>query len=135
MDGQDGGGMPMFLLPENVARQDGSGADCPLGAGRGKPLRITLGITRSMEQESLEIAVWGSADRKDWKLLQVFPLKFYCGTYSLLLDLAQHPEVRHLRASWKMSRWGGGDPSPLFGFYLTAEEAQAQAVGASSPAA
>ncbi|HLH38972.1 MAG TPA: hypothetical protein VKX39_07475 [Bryobacteraceae bacterium] len=122
--------MPMFLLPENVARQDGFGADCPLGAERGKPLLITLGITRSMEQESLEIAIWGSANRKDWKLLQVFPLKFYCGTYSLVLDLTQHPEVRHLRASWKMNRWGGGDPSPLFGFYLMAEEAREQAVGA-----
>ena len=120
----------MFLLPENVARQDGFGAACPLGTDRGKPLRITLGITRSMEQESLEISIWGSPNRRDWKVLQVFPQKFYCGTYSLVLDLTANAEVRHLRASWKMSRWGCSDPSPLFGFYLTAEEARLQAVGA-----
>lgn len=120
----------MFLLPENIARQDGFGADCPLGTDRGKPLLITLGITRSMEQESLEISIWGSHNRREWELLQVFPQKFYCGTYSLVLDLAGHPEVRHLRASWKMSRWGCNDPSPLFGFYLTAQETRLQAVGA-----
>ena len=122
--------MPMFLLPENVARQDGFGADCALGSDRGKPLLLTLGITRTMEQESLEISVWGSSDKRDWKLLQVFPQKFYCGTYSLVLELADHPEVRYLRASWKMNRWGQGDSVPLFGFYLTAQEARLQAVGA-----
>jgi len=122
--------MPMFLLPENVARQDGFGADCALESDRGKPLQLTLGITRTMEQESLEISVWGSSDKRDWKLLQVFPQKFYCGTYSLVLELTDHPEIRYLRASWKMNRWGSGDSVPLFGFYLTAQEARLQAVGA-----
>ncbi len=127
--------MPMFLLPENVARQDGFGAHCALGSDRGKPLLLTLGITRTMEQESLEISVWGSSDERDWNLLQVFPRKFYCGTYSLVLDLNGHPEVRYLRAGWKMNRWGHnnvthGDSVPLFGFYLTVEESRLQAVGA-----
>jgi hypothetical protein len=122
--------MPMFLLPENVARQDGLGTDCTLGSDCGKTLLLTLGITRTMEHESLEISIWGSSDRRDWKLLQVFPQKFYCGTYSLVLELTGHPDVRHLRASWKMNRWGQGDSVPLFGFYLKAEEARLQAVGA-----
>jgi hypothetical protein len=120
--------MPLFLLPENVAREDGSGAGFALDADRGKSLVVTLGITRTMEQESLEISVWGSGDGSDWKLLQVFPQKFYCGTYSLVLDLSGRPEVRYLRAAWKMNRWGRGDASPLFGFYLTAEEVRLQAV-------
>jgi hypothetical protein len=122
--------MPLFLLPENVARQDGFGADCPLESDRGKPLLLTLGITRTMEQESLEISIWGSSDKGDWKLLQVFPQKFYCGTYSLVLDLAARPEVRYLRAHWKMNRWGHGDLAPLFGFYLKADQTRLQAVGA-----
>lgn len=122
--------MSRFLLPESIARQDGSGADCALESDCGKALLLTLGITRTMEQESLEITVWGSSDRRDWKLLQVFPQKFYCGTYSLLLDLAKLPDLKYLRASWKMNRWGRGDSSPLFAFYLTAEEARLQAVGA-----
>jgi hypothetical protein len=122
--------MPMFLLPENVARQDGCGADCALGSGRGKTLLVTLEVTRSMEQESLEISVLGSPDRRDWKVLQVFPQKFYCGTYSLVLDLTRRAEVKFLRAAWKMNRWGPGKEAPLFGFYLTAEESKMHAVGA-----
>jgi hypothetical protein len=122
--------MSLFLLPENVAREDGSGAGCALGLDRGKSLVITLGITRTMEQESLEMSVLGSHDGSDWKILQVFPQKFYCGTYSLVLDLTGRPEVRYLRAAWKMNRWGHGDTAPLFGFYLTAEQFRLQAVGA-----
>ena len=122
--------MPLFLLPENVSREDGAGADCALGVDCGKVLMLTLGITRTMEQESLEISVWGSKEGMDWKLLQVFPQKFYCGTYSLVLDLTERSEIRYLRAAWKMNRWGQRDAAPLFGFYLTAEEIRFHAVGA-----
>jgi hypothetical protein len=122
--------MPMFLLPESVVRQDGFGADCALESDRGKPLLLTLGITRTMEQESLEISIWGSSDKGDWSLLQVFPQKFYCGTYSLVLDLTASPEVRYLRANWKMNRWGQGELAPLFGFYLKADQSKLHAVGA-----
>jgi hypothetical protein len=122
--------MPMLILPESVARQDGAGAEIALDANRGKPLRLTLGITRIIEQESLEVSIVGSSDRSNWEKLQVFPQKFYCGTYSLLLDLTRFPEVRHIRAEWKMNRWGSREIPPLFGFYLLAEEPKLQAVGA-----
>jgi hypothetical protein len=46
--------------------------------------------------------------------------------YSLVLDMASHPDVRYLRAHWKMGRWTQGtdqdERAPLFGFYLRAEE-------------
>ncbi len=122
--------MSLLILPENVARQDGAGAEVPLGSNCGQPLRLTLGITRSMEQESLEVSIWGSCDGKNWGKLHVFPQKFYCGTYSLLLDLTRFPEVKFLRAHWKVNRWGRGDSAPLFGFYLLAEEPKLHAVGA-----
>jgi len=121
--------MSMLILPEGVARQDGSGAEVALEDNRGKPLLLTLGITRIMEQESLEVSVWGSSDRRTWRKIQVFPQKFYCGTYSLLLDLTRFPELCYVRAQWKMSRWARGD-APLFGFYLQAEEPKLHAVGA-----
>ena len=122
--------MRSFILPENVARQDGSGAIIALEANRGKPLLLTLGVTRTIEQESLEMSVWGSPDRDRWRLLETFPQKFYCGTYALGLDLTRHSDVRYLRAEWKMSRWGAGEAMPLFGFYLKMEESKLQAVGA-----
>jgi|SRR5579872_1126038 len=122
--------MSLWILPESVARQDGIGAEIALDANRGKSLLLTLGITRIMEQESLEVSLWGSSDGVAWGKLHVFPHKFYCGTYSLLVDLARFPEIRYIRAQWKMKRWARGEAVPLFGFYLLAEEPHLQAVGA-----
>jgi hypothetical protein len=114
-----------FLVPETVVREDGSGPVLDLGPSQGKPLTLTLGITRIIEQESLELSIWGSPDQENWgaKPLVVFPQKFYCGVYSMPLDLSAHPELRYLRAQWKLNRWGRGSPTPLFGFYVFAEEA------------
>jgi len=119
-----------FILPESLAQQDGAGAEIALGADRGRPLLLTLGITRIVEQESLEVSIWGSADRKDWRQLTMFSRKFYCGTYPVLLDLTRHSDVRYLRAQWKMNRWGSDETTPLFGFYLLAQEPTMQAAGA-----
>ena len=120
-----------YLLPEHVARQDGSSSEVSLGSSRGKLLLLTLGITRIAEQESLELSFWGSADRENWKRLTTFPKKSYCGTYPLLLDLKRHPEVGYLRAEWRLSCWDQGEGlAPLCGFYVTAEEPKFQAVGA-----
>ncbi len=121
--------LPSFLLPEDVIREDGEGPVISLGSSQGKPLLLTLGITRIIEQESLELTLWGSADQKEWgaKPLAAFPQKFYCGTYQLLLDLGEHPDTAYLKAKWKVSRWGRGEPKPLFGAYLFAQESEHQA--------
>src|SRR5689334_5996203 len=112
---------PQYLVPETVARQDGAGGEVSL-AGPVSLLRLTLGITRSTAQESLEVSVWGSADSEEWHHLVTFPQKFYCGTYSIGIDLNSCPGTRYLRARWKMARWLRDDRSPLFGFYVLAEE-------------
>ena len=114
--------IPAFLLPESMAREGGQGPEFTLGASARKPLLLTLGINRILEQENLEVCVLGSPDGQQWKPVVAFPPKSYCGTYRLMLDLARHPEVRRLRAEWKMSRWGERRQKPLFGFYLYAEE-------------
>jgi len=115
--------LPQFLLPETVARQDGMGAEIPFER---KIVHLTLGITRSIAQESLEVSVWGSADGEHWRPLLAFPQKFYCGTYSVNLDLTLYDDVRYLRAQWKMGRWiqstNHDERAPLFGFFLRAEE-------------
>jgi hypothetical protein len=122
--------VPGFLFPEDIAREDGHGEETSLGDSRGRPLLLTLGITRVLEQESLEVSVWGSADGQAWQPLASFPQKCYCGIYSLMLDLSRRREIRYLRAHWRMGRWGGGDSKPLAGFYLLAEEAKMQVAGA-----
>jgi hypothetical protein len=120
----------MNLLPESVFRLDGSSPEFALAAARGKPLLLTLGITRAVEHESLDLSVWGSEDQSHWHKLTAFPRKFYCGTYFHMLDLTRRPEIRYLRAQWQMSRWGAEDATPLFGFGLLVEETKLKTAGA-----
>jgi hypothetical protein len=112
--------LPEFLLPETTVRDAGSSPELNLGDQQGGTLILTLGITRIIEQESIDISIWGSADGTDWgtKPLATFPQKFYCGTYQIILDLSERPEVKYVRAKWQMNRWGKGDPKPLFTIYL-----------------
>jgi hypothetical protein len=121
--------LPSFLLPEAVIREDGEGPVVSLAPSQGKLLLLTLGITRIIEQESLDVSIWGSTDQESWgaKPLIEFPQKFYCGTYQLLLDLSDRPDVLYLKAKYKVARWGRGDPKPLFGAYLFLQEAHPQA--------
>jgi hypothetical protein len=70
--------LPGFLLPETTIREAGNGSELDLGDARGSVLLLTLGITRIIEQQSLDVGIWGSADGKDWgaKSLISFPQKF-----------------------------------------------------------
>jgi hypothetical protein len=116
------------LLPESIARTDGTGPEIELGSKRGKLLVLTLGITRILEQESLEVTVLGSPDGEKWdsKPLAKFPPKFYCGLYSILLNLGSRDDIKFLRVHWKMSRWSKRESMPMFGFYVYAEESGAR---------
>src|SRR5208282_4263251 len=104
--------LPGFLLPEATIREAGVGPDVHLGESRGGLILLTLGITRIIEQESLDVSIWGSADNVEWgaKPLVSFPQKFYCGTYQIVLDLSDCPTVRFLRGKWQVNRWGKGEP-------------------------
>jgi len=123
-----------FLLPETVVQEDGAGPELSIDPALGRPLRLTLGITRILEQQSLELSIWGSPDQANWGSLPLlaFPQKFYCGVYQMLLDLSAQPEIRHLQARWKVARWGHSTHKPLFGLYVFAEETDARALARSA---
>ncbi|HWQ56445.1 MAG TPA: hypothetical protein VN442_22350 [Bryobacteraceae bacterium] len=116
--------LPAFILPETTIREAGTGPALDLGNSQGGLVLLTLGITRIIEQESLDVSVWGSADNAEWgaKPLIAFPQKFYCGTYQVLLDLSQNPQVKYVRVKWQANRWGKGQTKPLFGIYVFAQE-------------
>src|SRR5258706_14013064 len=116
--------LPQFLLPETTVREAGASPDLQIADQSPGTLILTLGITRIIEQESIDVTIWGSADGADWgaKPLIAFPQKFYCGTYQILLDLSEHAGVKFLRAKWTVGRWGKGDPTPLFTVYLFVQE-------------
>ncbi len=109
-----------FLLPETTVREAGAGPAIEIGESRGGTLLLTLGITRILEKENIEVGIWGSADGSDWGTipLATYPQKFYCGTYQMHLDLSTRPDVRYLRAQWEAGRWSLGKGRPLFTIYL-----------------
>jgi hypothetical protein len=108
---------PCYLLNETMTQEDGWG---PVIETEPKALTVTLSITSALEQERLEVTVLGSPDGEHWmeKPLADFRKKSYCGKYELPLDLSAGSAVRHLRVKWRMSRWGGDQRDPLFGFYV-----------------
>jgi hypothetical protein len=114
---------PAFLVPEITIHENGEGPVMDLGPSPPDSILLTLGITQVVEQESLAMDIFGSPDGVAWAASPVLPIpqKFYAGVSSLLLNLAQHPETRFLRAQWKVNRWGRGDKLPLFGLYLFVE--------------
>jgi hypothetical protein len=123
-----------FLLPETTVREAGAGSEIDLGGPVGGTLLLTLGITRIIEQQSIDISIWGSADGTDWgaKPVATFPQKFYCGTYQIVLDLTDRPQVRYLRARWQVNRWGRGDSKPLFTVYVFVQAPQPELAAASA---
>ena len=126
--------LPEFLLEETTVREAGTGPVISLGDQAGEALILTLGITRIIEQESLDVSILGSADGADWgaKPVTAFPQKFYCGTYQIFCDLTARPELKYLRAKWAVNRWGKGDPKPRFSLYLFAQACQGELVRATA---
>ena len=120
--------LPEFLLTETTVREAGTGPDVALGDHKGGTLVLTLGITRIIEQESIDISLWGSADGADWgaKPLATFPQKFYCGTYQIVADLSARPDVQFIRVKWGVNRWGKGDSKPLFSIYVFVQAMQVE---------
>jgi hypothetical protein len=114
-----------FLVPEKtVATAHGDGPAVDVNAASNRVFLLLLKITDIVEQESLDIAVYGSADGSAWaaKPIATFPQKFYRGQHPLLLDLSANPEVKFVRAHWEVNRWGRGDEKPMFEFHITLKE-------------
>lgn len=118
----------IYLVPKATkvnAKGDGAPVDL---IGRTNPvLLLTLNITGIVEQESLDLSVFGSTNGETWtdKPLASFPQKFDRGEHPLLLDLGAHPGIKMLRAHWDVARWGRGEPTPSFEFSLRVREVPA----------
>ena len=114
-----------LLVPEKtVVNAKGDGAAVEVSAASNRVLLATLHITRIIEQESLDVSIYGSADGATWepKPIASFPQKFYCSEQPLLMDLTQHASVKFVRAHWETNRWGRGTETPMFEFHVTLRE-------------
>jgi hypothetical protein len=117
-----------LLVPEKtVVNAKGDGAAIDVSASTNRVLLATLHITNIIEQESLDVSVYGSADGATWepKPIASFPQKFYRGQQPMLVDLSQHPTVKFVRAHWETNRWGRGTETPMFEFHITLKEVPA----------
>jgi len=104
------------------AKGDGPGVD--LSSASNRVFLLNLQITNIVEQESLDVSIYGSPDGLTWspKAIVSFPQKFYCEEAPLLLDLNAQPDVKFVRAHWDVARWGRGSETPMFEFGVTLKE-------------
>ena len=114
-----------FLVPEKtVVNGKGDGPALDVSAAEGRIFLLTLAITKIIEQESLDVSIYGSPDGAAWdaKPVVAFAQKFYREEVPLLLNLTVRPEVKFIRAHWEAARWGRGVETPMFEFCVTLRE-------------
>jgi hypothetical protein len=117
--------MEAFVVPEKtVVNAKGDGPALDVSRAEGQIFLLTLAITDIIEQESLDVSIFASADGVTWnpKPVVAFPQKFYREEVPLLLNLTARPEVKFIRAHWEVGRWGRGSETPMFGFHVTLRE-------------
>ncbi|MGA2301064.1 MAG: hypothetical protein ABSG77_10285 [Candidatus Acidiferrum sp.] len=115
----------LSLIPSgSKLESNGDGQSFDISTSETRTFLCELSVTDQLEQESLEVSLWGSADGQDFgkrpylKILQ----QFYRGTTKMVLDLSLRPKVRFLRAHWELNRWGRVAPTPMFVVGLTLTE-------------
>jgi hypothetical protein len=116
-----------YLVPENTTiTAKGEGQPVDISSAHNRVFLLLLAITKQVEQEALDLAIFGSPDGATWgaKPLLSFPQKFYTGDTPLLLDLREQPDVRYLRAHWDATRWGRGSETPMFTFAVKLTEVE-----------
>jgi hypothetical protein len=89
-----------------------------------------MNITDQIEQESLDVSIWSSADGENWGTHPVLklPQQFYRGETRAVLDMTQIPEINFVRAAWELNRWGRVAPLPMFVLGLHVKEIPAMPV-------
>jgi hypothetical protein len=117
-----------FLVPDKtMVNAKGDGPAVEVSSAANRVFLLSLNITGIVEQESLDVSIYGSADGATWgpKPVTNFPQKFYHTQHPLLLDLTGQSDIKFLRAHWEVSRWGRGSETPMFEFDLTIKEVPA----------
>ena len=114
----------ILVSPGTVVSTKGDGPAVDVSGASNRVFLVTLSITKIIEQESLDVSIYGSADGAAWdaKSIAAFKQEFYAGEYPLLLDLTAHPSVKVVRAHWEVARWGRGTDTPMFEFGVTLRE-------------
>jgi hypothetical protein len=112
----------VLIPPGTQLTANGDGQPFDISESQTRTFLCTMDITDQMEQESVDISVWGSADGTDFGKMPLLkmPQRFYRGETRQVLDLTLKPKIRFIRAKYDLARWGRVAPHPMFvlGFRL-----------------
>jgi hypothetical protein len=129
--------MEFNLIPFNTRLEEkGDGEMVDISGSATRTFFCTMLITDQIEQEALDLSIWGSADGQNWGThpLLKLPQRFYRGETRAVLELAFRPDLKFIRARWELNRWGRGTPLPMFRAGLRLTEVPAMPLQA-TPAA
>jgi len=118
-----------LLVPDKtVVTAKGDSGPLDVSGAASPALLATLTITKIVEQESIEVSFFTSADGATWEAKPVasLPQKFYVGEYPLMVDLSEASGAKFLRAHWEVNRWGRGPVTPSFEISLRVREIPAE---------
>ena len=105
-----------LIAPHSMLEANADGEAADIGASATRTFLCNLVISDQIEQESLDVSIWGSADGQSWGTYPILrlPQRFYRGETRAVLELALRPEVKFIRAKWELNKWGRGAPVPSF---------------------
>ena len=117
--------LELSLIPaDSLLESNGDGPRIEICESESRTFFCVLTVYEQIEQESLDVSIWGSADGQSFGKhpLLKFPQQFYTGATKMILDVSLHPEIKFLHAHWELNRWGRGSPTPRFVAGLQLEE-------------
>ena len=125
--------MEFNLIPlDTVVEENGAGEPVDISASATRTFFCTLYISDQLEQESIDVSIWGSPDGVKWDAHPILklPQRFYRGETRAVLELSYWPEVKFIQARWELNRWGRVAPLPMFkvGVHLAEVPAMPQQV-------
>jgi hypothetical protein len=123
--------MEFDLIPDDtLVNENGFGAAVDIRASETRTFFCVMNIIDQIEQESVDVSIWGSADGENWGTHPILklPQQFYRGETRAVLDLALVPEINFIRVAWDLNRWGRVAPLPMFVLGLHLKEIPAMPV-------
>jgi hypothetical protein len=105
-----------LIAPGTLVKENGFSAAVDIRTSQTRTFFCEMNIVDQIEQESVDVAIWGSQDGENWGThpIQKLPQQFYRGETRAVLDLTLAPEANFIRAGWELARWGRVAPTPMF---------------------
>lgn len=120
-----------LISPKTAVTSKGDSAVVDIGAAANRSFLLQLEITGVVEQEALDIFLYGGPDEAGIGKtpLATLPQQFYAGSFPFLVNLTELPQINALRVHWEVSRWGRGPETPWFELGLRVTEVSPELQG------